>query len=96
MMYPGSSEPGPNSVKWDEIDAAMGVKTREVVQEIIRHNAGYCFSYPGLSVEWINPAEQEAARRAGAVVTSSGDGLYYIEWEIPECGLFGDLQAGHQ
>lgn len=93
MMYPGS-EPEPNSIKWDQIDAAMGVKTREVVQGINRYNADYCFSYPGLSVEWITPAEQEAAKRSGAVVTSSGDGLYYIEWEIPECGLFGEYKLG--
>ena len=93
MMYPGS-EPEPDSTKWDEIDDAMGVKTREVVQGIILYNADYCFSYPGLSVEGISPVEQEAARRSGAVVTSSGDGLYHIKWEIPECGLFGEYKLG--
>ena len=93
MMYPGS-EPEPDSVKWDEIDTAMGVTTREVVQGIIRYNADYCFSYPRLSFEWIMPAELEAAKRSGAVVTRADDGFYSIEWEIPECGLFGEYKLG--
>ena len=92
-MYPGS-EPEPNSVKWDEIDAAMGVQTREVVQGTIVYNADYCFSYPRLSIEWITPEEQEAFRQSGAAVSSSGDGLYSIEWKIPECGLFGEYKLG--
>ena len=93
MMFEGS-EPDPDFAKWDEIDAAMGIRTREAVQEITRWNKDYCFSYPGLSVELITPEQQEVARRSGAVVTSSGDGLYYIEWEIPECGLFGEYKLG--
>ena len=93
MMYPGS-EPEPDSTKWDEIDVAMGLETRGVVQGITRYNADYCFSYPGLSVELITPVEQKAFRRSGAVVTSSGDGLYYVEWGIPECGLFGKYKLG--
>ena len=93
MMYP-ESEPEPNSAKWDEIDAATGVQTRKVVQGIISYNGDYCFSYPRLSIEGITPMEQEAFRRSGATVTSSGDGLYSIEWNIPECGLFGEYKLG--
>ena len=93
MMH-AESEPEPNFVKWDEIDVAMGVKTREVVQGIIRYNADYCFSYPRLSFEWVMPAELEAAKRSGAAVTSSGDGLYSVEWNMRECGLFGEYKLG--
>ena len=93
MVYKGS-EPEPDSTKWDEIDAAMGIKTREVVQEMILRDPDFSFSYPRLTVELITDLEKEFAERSGAVVTSSGDGLYSIEWEIPECGLFGEYKLG--
>ncbi len=93
MMYEGS-EPEADPVKWDKIDAAMGIRTREVVQEITRWNKDYCFSYPFLSVECINDAEREAAEQSGAVLTSEGDGLCSFEWKIPECGLFGEYKLG--
>ena len=54
----------------------------------------FSFSYPRLIVELITDLEKEVAERSGAVVTSSGDGLYSIEWEIPECGLFGEYKLG--
>lgn len=93
MMYAGS-EPEPNSVKWDEIDDAMGIKTREVVQEMTLRDPDFSFSYPRLIVELITDLEKEFAERSGAVVTSSGNGLYSIEWEMPECGLFGEYKLG--
>ncbi|MCY4527420.1 MAG: hypothetical protein OXD46_00090 [Chloroflexi bacterium] len=86
MMFEGS-EPDPDFAKWDEIDVAMGIRTREAVQEISRWNMDYCFAYPRLIVELITDAEREVAERSGAVMTSEGDGLYSFEWKIPECGL---------
>ena len=94
MMCEGS-EPEPNFARWDEIDVAMGIRTREAVQEITRWNEDYCFSYPGLNVELVTDVERKVAERSGAVLTSESDGLYFFEWKIPECGLLeGEYKLG--
>ena len=76
---------------WDEIDAALGIRTREVVQEIILWGGEYHFSYPRLYVDLTTPARREAAKGSGAVVTSDGHDGWRIEWEIPQCGVFSGI-----
>ena len=94
MMFEGS-EPDPDFAKWDEIDVAMGIRTREAVQEITRWNKDYCFRYPGLTVEWVTDTERKVAEQSGAILKSEGDGLYFFEWKIPECGLYeGEYKLG--
>ena len=77
---------------WDEIDAATGVKTREIVQRIVHAVGEYSFMYPSLVVDYLSDADREAAERSGAEVTGHEDSLYFfIQWELPNCGLFSSI-----
>ena len=75
---------------WDEIDAATGVNTREIVQRIIIHAGGdYCFMYPYLTVDVLTVEDRVDAERSGAEVTWDERSKYYsVRWKLPECGLF--------
>ena len=77
---------------WDEIDAATGVKTREIVQRIVHAVGEYSFMYPSLVVDNLSDADREAAERSGAEVTwHEGSRYYFIQWELPNCGLLSSL-----
>lgn len=77
---------------WDEIDAATGVRTREIVQRIVHAVGEYSFMYPSLVVDYLSDADREAVEGSGAEVTWHEDSLYYfIQWELPNCGLFSSL-----
>ena len=80
-----------NDAVWDEIDTAIGIRSREVVQEIIVWGGEYYFSYPQLRVDLTTPARRKAAKQSGAVVTSEGRDGWKIEWEIPQCGVFSGI-----
>ena len=49
-MYEGNESEADDAV-WDEIDAATGLKTREIVQRIIHAAGDYCFIYPNLTTD---------------------------------------------
>lgn len=85
------SESQVDDAVWDEIDAALGIGTRELVQEIILWGGEYYFSYPQLRVDLTTPARRKAAKLSGAVVTSDGYDGWKIEWEIPQCGVFSGI-----
>ena len=93
-LYEDSESEVDNAV-WDEVDAAAGSRTREVVQCIITHSGGgYFFAYPHLTVDSLSFEDQEAAQQLGAEVTWNGHGrypYYSVKWELFQCGLFSTL-----
>ena len=90
-----SSESEVDNAVWDEVDAAAGLRTREVVQRIITHSGGdYFFAYPHLTVDSLALEDKETAERLGAEVTWNGRGrypYYSVKWELFKCGLFSTL-----
>ena len=80
-----------DNAAWDEIDSTLGIRTREIVQEIVLWGGEHYFSYPRLYVDLATPARRDAATRSGALVASDGHDGWKIEWEIPQCGVFSGI-----
>ncbi len=84
----GDNESEVDNAVWDEIDAAVGVNTREIVQSIATQASDYCFMYPILTVDHLTVEDRETAERSGAEVTGNEVDYYSVRWILPQCGVF--------